>query len=77
MTAAPFSDLRAELAQALVRPVRWRETMLALRAAGAQRFLDAGPDRVLARLVARNLDGADGIAFAGLEHAEAADGVRA
>ncbi len=59
MTAAPFRDLRAELAQALVRPVRWRETMLALHAAGARRFVDVGPDRVLARLVARNLSGVE------------------
>jgi malonyl CoA-acyl carrier protein transacylase len=55
MTAAPFRDVRAELARALVRPVRWRETMLALHAAGTRRFLDVGPDRVLARLAERNL----------------------
>ncbi len=64
MSAAPFADVRDELAQALVRPVRWRETMLALHAAGARRFLDAGPDRVLARLVARNLDGVEALALA-------------
>ncbi|HEV7528039.1 MAG TPA: ACP S-malonyltransferase [Solirubrobacteraceae bacterium] len=55
MTAAPFRDVRGELARALVRPVRWRETMLALHAAGARRYLDVGPDRVLARLAERNL----------------------
>jgi len=76
MTAAPFRDPRAELAQALVRPVRWRETMLALHAAGARRFLDVGPDRVLARLVARNLSGVEALALAGLSE-EVADGVRA
>jgi [acyl-carrier-protein] S-malonyltransferase len=54
-TAAPFCDVPAELARALVQPVRWRETMLALHAAGCRRFLDVGPDRVLARLVQRNL----------------------
>jgi [acyl-carrier-protein] S-malonyltransferase len=48
-----FVDPAAELANALVRPVRWRETMLALAAAGANTFIDAGPGRVLARLAPR------------------------
>lgn len=77
MTAAPFRDVRAELAQALVRPVRWRETMLALYAAGARRFLDVGPDKVLARLVARNLQGVEGLALVDQENVEAAGGVHA
>jgi malonyl CoA-acyl carrier protein transacylase len=77
MTAAPFRDVRAELAQALVRPVRWRETMLALYAAGARRFLDLGPDKVLARLVTRNLQGVEGIALIDRESEEAAGGVLA
>jgi [acyl-carrier-protein] S-malonyltransferase len=54
-TARPFSDPRAELAEAIVRPVRWRETMLALGDAGAETFVDFGPGEVLARLVRRNL----------------------
>jgi malonyl CoA-acyl carrier protein transacylase len=54
-TAQPFGDPRAELAEAIVRPVRWRETMLALAAAGAETFVDFGPGEVLARLVRRNL----------------------
>jgi len=54
-TARPFRDVRAELAAAIVLPVRWRETMLALAALGADTFIDAGPGHVLARLVARNL----------------------
>jgi [acyl-carrier-protein] S-malonyltransferase len=80
MIAAPFGDVRAELARALVRPVRWRETMLALHAAGARRFLDVGPDRVLARLVSRNLPGAEALALAELADLagrEAVDGVHA
>ncbi len=77
MTAAPFRDLRAELAQALVRPVRWRETMLALYAAGARRFLDVGPDNVLARLVTRNLEGVEGLALADRTAEEAAHAIRA
>ena len=35
-SARPFADVREELAQALVRPVRWRETFAALHEAGAR-----------------------------------------
>jgi [acyl-carrier-protein] S-malonyltransferase len=49
-TTQPFEDVRAELAAALRRPVRWRETVLALHAAGARRFVEVGPGKVLARL---------------------------
>jgi malonyl CoA-acyl carrier protein transacylase len=52
-TAQPFVDPRAELAAALVRPVRWRETMTALAADGVQNYVDAGPGRVLAKLAPR------------------------
>ncbi len=55
LTARPFEDVRAQLAAALTRPVRWRETMTALHAAGARAFVDVGPDQVLAKLVPRNL----------------------
>jgi len=51
----PFADVRAELASALIRPVRWRETMLALHAAGGRRFVEVGPGGVLARLGKRIL----------------------
>ncbi len=57
-TARPFSDVRAELAEAIVRPVRWREAMLALGERGADTFVDFGPGNVLAKLVRRNLPGA-------------------
>src|ERR671914_2680563 len=39
----PFEDVRAELAAALTKPVRWRETMLALHEAGGRRLLRGGP----------------------------------
>ncbi len=54
-SARPFEDVRAELAAAIVTPVRWRATMLALGELGADTFVDFGPGEVLARLVARNL----------------------
>ena len=63
MTAQPFTDVRDELAAALTAPVRWRETMAALAAFGARTFIDVGPDQVLARLVARNVEGAEAIAL--------------
>ncbi len=52
-TARPFGEPRAELADALISPVRWRDTMVALARAGATTFVDAGPGAVLARLAPR------------------------
>jgi [acyl-carrier-protein] S-malonyltransferase len=54
-SARPFADIRAELAAAIVQPVRWRATMLALAELGADEFVDFGPGNVLAKLVRRNL----------------------
>jgi [acyl-carrier-protein] S-malonyltransferase len=58
-SARPFEDVRAELAAAIVTPVRWGATMLALAELGADTFVDFGPGEVLARLVARNLPDAN------------------
>jgi len=52
-TAQPFRDPREELADALVAPVRWRQTMTALAAAGAGTFVDAGPGAMLAKFAPR------------------------
>jgi malonyl CoA-acyl carrier protein transacylase len=54
-SAAPFVDIRGELAGNLLRPVRFRETVLALRAAAAERFVELGPGDVLSGLVKRTL----------------------
>jgi len=55
VTAAPFEDVREQLAQALTMPVRWRETLLAMRDRGGERFVEVGPGRVLTGLVKRTL----------------------
>jgi [acyl-carrier-protein] S-malonyltransferase len=63
LAAAPFSDVREQLAAALTGPVRWRETMAAIAATGVSEFIDVGPDQVLAKLVPRNVEGATAIAL--------------
>jgi malonyl CoA-acyl carrier protein transacylase len=62
-TARPFGDIREELAEALVRPVEWTETLEALREAGAERFVEPGPGKVLTGLVKRTLAGAEAVAL--------------
>jgi [acyl-carrier-protein] S-malonyltransferase len=52
-TAAPFTDVRAELTAALTRPVRWRQTFRAMLDAGAQDFVETGPGNVLSKLAKR------------------------
>jgi [acyl-carrier-protein] S-malonyltransferase len=56
-SAQPFVDIRDELARALIRPVRWRETFTAMHEAGATRFIEVGPGKVLARLAKRIVPG--------------------
>ena len=67
----PFTDVRAELAAALTTPVRWRETMLALQAAGCTRYVEVGPGKVLARLGKRILSDGPKVETPSLEPANA------
>ena len=60
-TAAPFADPVSELAEALVSPVRWRETMTTLDDLGAETYVDTGPGRVLSKLAPRCIEGASAI----------------
>ncbi len=59
VSAEPFADVRRQLVEGLTSPVRWRETVLAMQAAGETRFLEVGPGKVLAGLVRRIIEGAD------------------
>ena len=55
VTAQPFDDVRARLAEALTGPVRWREVLLHLHGCGVRRFVEVGPGRVLTGLAKRTL----------------------
>lgn len=75
-------SLQAALVEQIASPVRWVECVQALVAAGAERFLESGPGRVLGGLVRQIQPGADVVSTetpAGLdefvaEHPEAARG---
>jgi malonyl CoA-acyl carrier protein transacylase len=55
VTAALFDSFRRRLAQALVRPVQDRETLLSLHAFGVNRFVEVGSGAGLTELVRRTL----------------------
>jgi [acyl-carrier-protein] S-malonyltransferase len=70
-TARPFDDVRTELAQALVSPIRWRETLLHLHDLGVRSYVETGPGSVLTGLVRRTLDGVQATSVAAPEPAHA------
>ena len=55
VSTRPFEDIRAELAENLLKPVRWREILLELQAMGATDYIECGPGSVLRGLVKRTL----------------------
>jgi [acyl-carrier-protein] S-malonyltransferase len=54
-TVAPFTDPRRELAENLLRPVRWRETLLAFHELGVEGYIELGPGQILTGLVKRTV----------------------
>jgi [acyl-carrier-protein] S-malonyltransferase len=71
VTAAPFQDVREQLVQAIVNPVRWTEVMSALHDLGATRYVETGPGRVLTNLVRKSLDDVEAEAPLAMEAANA------
>lgn len=71
ITTAPFDDVAQRLADALTQPVRWRETLLALHADGASRFVETGPGKVLTGLVRRTVSDVEAVTAEQLEAARA------
>jgi malonyl CoA-acyl carrier protein transacylase len=71
VTARPFEDFARQLVEALTKPVRWRETLLALRDAGAERFVEVGPGKVLRNLAKRTVPDQESASLAQLEVASA------
>jgi acyl transferase domain-containing protein len=55
LTAAPIDDPRQALTDGLTSRVRFRESLLELRASGVERFVEVGPGKVLAGLASRTL----------------------
>jgi [acyl-carrier-protein] S-malonyltransferase len=71
VTAAPFQDVREQLVQAIVSPVRWTDVMSALHDLGATRSVETGPGRVLTNLVRKSLDDVEAEAPLAMEAAGA------
>ena len=67
VTAKPFDDIRARLAEALVRPVRWTGVLATLHRLGAGRFVEVGPGKVLTGLVRRTLSDVEAMTLERLE----------
>ena len=69
---ADADSIRAALAKQLHTPVRWVETMQALKAAGIERVIECGPGKVLAGLCKRIDDSLPAVALVDEASLEAA-----
>lgn len=56
-TGEPFEDVRAELAAAIVEPVRWIDVVASLERRGIERCVEIGPGRALSNIVRRSTGG--------------------
>ena len=65
------------IARHVVSPVRWEACARALRGAGAEVFLEAGPGDVLTKLARRTVPGASAFAVGSPEAARALEGTPA
>ena len=78
VTAAPYGPgetVADTLTRQITAPVRWEESVLAMRAAGADAFLEVGPGKVLSGLLRRiEKDAATG-AFCGPADLDGARGL--
>jgi [acyl-carrier-protein] S-malonyltransferase len=54
-SALPFTDPQRELAENLLRPVRWREIVLAFHELGIEEYIELGPGKILTGLVKRTI----------------------
>jgi [acyl-carrier-protein] S-malonyltransferase len=68
-------ELREELAVQVYSPVRWIDTLRALKALGCDRFLEVGPGNVLAGLVRRTLQDVQVASFGSMADLDAAAAV--
>jgi len=80
VTAAPYGageDVADMLIRQITAPVRWEESVVAMRAAGADAFLEVGPGKVLSGLLRRiEKDAATGV-FCGPADLDGARGLTA
>ena len=53
------ADVRRDLREQIMRPVRWRQTIEFLAGAGVSIFVEVGPGRILANMLKRAAPGAD------------------
>ena len=69
-----FSDMPSYLAKHLVSPVQFVKELTAIQAAGASRFIECGPNKVLTGLVRKTLTG---VSYANVENLKTLEKLKA